>query len=129
MKTTKWMMLVALVAPAAARAGAEETADEAFARGQSALKSGRVHQACEAFEASEKLEAKVDTEGSLAVCYEQDGKPVAAAKLYRGIVDKDPIDKEILIHDGANAIDFDVKGDADKGPSKDKFGTSRGSQR
>lgn len=89
MKTTKWMMLVALVAPAAARAGAEETADEAFARGQSALKSGRVHQACEAFETSEKLQAQASTELALAECFEQDGKPVAAARFYRMSSQKD----------------------------------------
>ena len=89
MKTTKWMMLVALVAPAAARASAEETADEAFARGQSALKSGRVHQACDAFEASEKLKATVDTELALADCFEKDGKPIAAARYYRMSSEKD----------------------------------------
>jgi hemoglobin len=38
---------------------------------------------------------------------------------------KEPSEQEILIHDGVNTINFDVKGDADKGPSNDKFGQSR----
>ncbi len=37
----------------------------------------------------------------------------------------DPTEKEITIAKGENAMDFDVKGDADTGPSKDKFGNSR----
>jgi len=36
-----------------------------------------------------------------------------------------PIEQDIKITDGVNTISFDVKGDADKGPSKDKFGNSR----
>lgn len=70
-------------------ASADESADAAYKRGQAALKAGRVHQACEAFETSWKLEARLETELSLAGCYEQDGKPVAAARLYRGTADKD----------------------------------------
>lgn len=67
-----------------------ETAQAAFKRAQSAFKAGRIHQACEAYEASEKLEARVETELGLASCYEQDGKPMAAARLYRGLADTDP---------------------------------------
>jgi hemoglobin len=37
----------------------------------------------------------------------------------------EPIEQEIKIKDGVNMITFDVKGDAEKGPSKDKFGNSR----
>jgi hemoglobin len=37
----------------------------------------------------------------------------------------EPSEQEISIHDGVNTINFDVKGDAEKGPSKDKFGNSR----
>jgi len=36
-----------------------------------------------------------------------------------------PMEQDIKLTDGVNTITFDVKGDADKGPSKDKFGTSR----
>jgi hypothetical protein len=67
-----------------------ESAAEAFARGQSAFKAGRVHEACLAFEASEQLEAKVDTELALATCDEQDGKPVAAALIYNQLAQTDP---------------------------------------
>ena len=38
---------------------------------------------------------------------------------------KEPAESEILIHDGANTQTFDVKGDAERGPSKDKFGNTR----
>jgi len=37
----------------------------------------------------------------------------------------EPIEQEIKIKDGVNTITFDVKGDAPKGPSNDKFGNSR----
>jgi plastocyanin len=37
----------------------------------------------------------------------------------------EPTESEILIHDGVNTMTFDVKGDAPKGPSADKFGNSR----
>jgi hemoglobin len=37
----------------------------------------------------------------------------------------EPTELEIKIKDGVNTITFDVKGDAERGPSKDKFGTSR----
>jgi hemoglobin len=38
---------------------------------------------------------------------------------------KEPVEQEIKLKDGVNTIDFDVKGDAETGPSKDKFGNSR----
>ena len=37
----------------------------------------------------------------------------------------EPTESEISIHDGANTITFDVKADAPRGPSPDKFGTPR----
>src|SRR5580692_22489 len=77
---------VVALAPLTARA---ESAADAFARGQSAFKAGRIHEACLAFEASEQAEAKVDTELALAACDEQDGKPVAAALLYNQLAQTD----------------------------------------
>jgi tetratricopeptide (TPR) repeat protein len=74
----------------AAVASADDTAESALERGNAALKAGRIHEACEAFETSVKLDASVETELRLASCYEQDGKPMAAARLYRSLVDKDP---------------------------------------
>jgi hypothetical protein len=74
----------------AAAAQPNETAASAAKRGHTALKAGHVHEACEAFDASEKLEAKTETELSLADCLEQDGKHMAAARLYRGLADSDP---------------------------------------
>jgi hemoglobin len=37
----------------------------------------------------------------------------------------EPTETEIKLKDGVNTITFDVKGDAERGPSKDKFGNSR----
>jgi plastocyanin len=37
----------------------------------------------------------------------------------------EPIETEIKLKDGVNTMTFDVKGDGERGPSKDKFGTSR----
>jgi hypothetical protein len=71
-------------------ASADDTAESALERGNAALKAGRIHEACEAFETSVKLDASIEAELRLASCYEQDGKPIAAARLYRALVDKDP---------------------------------------
>ena len=38
---------------------------------------------------------------------------------------KEPAESEIKVKDGVNTITFDVKGDAARGPSNDKFGNSR----
>ena len=38
---------------------------------------------------------------------------------------REPIESVIKIRDGLNTITFDVKGDAERGPSPDKFGNSR----
>lgn len=81
-------LLAVLIFTHAAIASAE-TADEAAARGKQALKAGRIHEACDAFAASDKLAPAVDTELSLAACYEQDGKPASAARTYRAAADKD----------------------------------------
>ncbi|MEO8844269.1 MAG: hypothetical protein ABI591_09955, partial [Kofleriaceae bacterium] len=37
----------------------------------------------------------------------------------------EPAESEIKLKDGVNTITFDVKGDGERGPSKDKFGNSR----
>ena len=37
----------------------------------------------------------------------------------------EPIESEIKIKPGVNTATFDVKGDAEEGPSKDKFGKTR----
>ena len=37
----------------------------------------------------------------------------------------EPVESEITIKAGVNTMSFDVKGDAEMGPSKDKFGTTR----
>ena len=84
----KLFVAAALLAPAAV-AWADESAADAMKRGKAAMKAGKVHDACSAFEASDKLEAKVDTELALADCYEQDGRLASAAKLYRTLGETD----------------------------------------
>ncbi|HET9988741.1 MAG TPA: hypothetical protein VFQ65_09475 [Kofleriaceae bacterium] len=87
MKTT-FLIATTLLATAGI-ASADESAADALKRGHAAYKAGRIHEACDAYAASDKLAPSADTEMSLAGCYEQDGKPVAAAKLYRGVAAKD----------------------------------------
>jgi hypothetical protein len=87
MNRTLTIILASTLARIAA-ADSGETADQALKRGQAAYKAGRVHEACDAYATSDKLAASVDTEMMLASCYEQDGKPIAAAKLYRSLADK-----------------------------------------
>jgi hypothetical protein len=87
MKRTLTIILASTLARIAA-ADSGETADQALKRGQAAYKAGRVHEACDAYATSDKLSTSLDTEQMLASCYEQDGKPVTAAKLYRSIADK-----------------------------------------
>jgi len=38
---------------------------------------------------------------------------------------QEPAESEVTIKTGENTVTFDVKGDAEKGPQKDKFGNSR----
>src|SRR6185503_2100761 len=83
MKALATVVISAALLAHAAVAWADESAAESYKRGRAELKAGRIHEACRAFETSLKLEAKLDTEIALAGCYEQDGKPLSAAKLYR----------------------------------------------
>jgi hypothetical protein len=87
MNRTLTIILAGTLARIAA-ADSGETADQALKRGQAAYKAGRIHEACDAYATSDKLAQSLDTELMLASCYEQDGKPVTAAKLYRAVADK-----------------------------------------
>src|SRR4029077_12541773 len=89
MKTSQLLVTIMLVAHAGIAAADDDTAVSAFQHGQAAFKAGRIHEACDAYAASEKLAASAETELALANCYEQDGKPMSAARLYRGVADKD----------------------------------------
>ena len=88
MKTSHILVTILLAVHATAVHADDDTAVSAFKRGEHAMKAGRIHEACDAFAASEKLAASAETELELASCYEQDGKPMSAAKLYRGAADK-----------------------------------------
>lgn len=82
----RFFLLISMLVPVIAAA---DDAASLAARGRADLKAGRIHEACDAFAQSEQLAASVDTELSLAACYDQDGKPASAAKLYRAAADKD----------------------------------------
>ncbi len=88
MKHTSIFLITCAIAGVAS-ASPDDTAESAYKHGQAAIKAGRIHEACEAFAKSEQLAANVDTELGLASCYEQDGKPVSAARMYRSAADKD----------------------------------------
>ena len=57
MKTSHILVTILLAVPATAVYAQDDTADAAFKRGEHALKAGRIHEACDAFAASEKLAA------------------------------------------------------------------------
>jgi len=85
----KFAFVLVMLPAAIAAAEPNDSARASFERGQAALKAGRVHEACDAFAASEKLAASTDTEASLASCYERDGKPASAARVYRTLAGRD----------------------------------------
>jgi len=70
-----------------------DTPDAAMKRGHELYKAGRVHEACEAYTAADQLAASTDTERELARCYEEDARPIAAARLYKKLGDSAKADK------------------------------------
>lgn len=89
-KIAKLLFVASLGAGSTALAQPAETADAAWRRGHTLLKSGRIHEACQAFEASDRIEANTVTKIDLATCYEQDGKLMSASRLYRHLAGEDP---------------------------------------
>src|SRR5450432_982215 len=85
----KKLLITTLLASAGVVSAQPKSAEGEYKRGNTELKAGHVHEACAAFEASDKLDAKIETERSLASCYEQDGRPISAARIYRAVADKD----------------------------------------
>lgn len=80
--------LIGAVASYSGLAHADEAADQNL-RGQTALKAGRILEACQAFEASVKLKPQAETKLNLAACFEQEGKLLSAANLYKDLADSD----------------------------------------
>ena len=83
MKISIQIVTAALLVHSAIAGADDETAAAAFKRGQAALKAKQVHEACDAFTTSERLEPKLETELALADCYGQDGKLATAARIAR----------------------------------------------
>jgi hypothetical protein len=88
-KPTHLLVTAIVLASAAASAQSADTAQAAFKRGHAAMTAGRIHDACDAFAASDKLAAETQTELALADCLEQDGKPMSAARAYRKVAEHD----------------------------------------
>jgi len=89
MKPHQYLFITVGLAGSYAVARADEDASAAYARGQAALKAHKVHEACEAFAIAQDKQPSVDTELAVGNCYEQDGKLVAAAKMFRAAAEKD----------------------------------------
>jgi len=84
------LILTLLVAHASVvAAGPDDTAEAALKHANAAFKAGRIHEACDAYATADRLAPDADTEHSLATCYEQDGKPVSAARVYRALADRE----------------------------------------
>ncbi len=81
--------LLAAAVLATASVAAADDAGDALKRGKAALKAGDVHQACVELQAAVDLDPKVESKALLADCLSKDGKPVAAAKLYRELAEAD----------------------------------------
>jgi hypothetical protein len=64
-------------------AAADPAAEAAFERGREMLKIGKYAAACDAFEESQRLEPRLDTQFNIALCSEQLGKLATALALHR----------------------------------------------
>lgn len=75
--------LVAAWAPASARADEKDTVAEAlFRAAQQLLTEGKVHEACEKFAASQRVQHAVGTTLNLAACHEKEGRTATAWSEY-----------------------------------------------
>lgn len=76
-----------LLAPALARAdGAEAEAERLFSQGKAHLEAGRVHEACQALAASQRLDPAEGTALALGLCHEREGALDAARAELAGVV-------------------------------------------
>src|SRR5689334_6588318 len=82
-------LLIPITILTCAGVASADDAASANKRGQAALKSGRVHEACTEFESAVQQDPKIDYKLALAACYEQDGKVVASARLYKELAETD----------------------------------------
>ena len=76
------VMLVAVGAPAWAQAP-NPAADASLRKGRALMRAGRFHEACDAFEESQRLDPSPSTLLNLASCYEKTDRPATAWVTYR----------------------------------------------
>jgi tetratricopeptide (TPR) repeat protein len=81
-------MLVAVGAPAWAQAP-NPAADASLRKGRALMRAGRFHEACDAFEESQRLDPQLGTLFTLAACEEKVGKITSAWLAYRDIASRD----------------------------------------
>ncbi len=74
---------IAVLLLCATTAAADTGAEAAFGRGREMLKVGKYAEACEAFEESQRLRPRPDTQFNIALCSEQLGKLATALALHR----------------------------------------------
>lgn len=74
---------IAVLLLCATAAAADTGAEAAFSRGREMLKVGKYAEACEAFEESQRLRPRADTQFNIALCSEQLGKLATALALHR----------------------------------------------
>ena len=82
------VMLVAVGAPAWAQAP-NPAADASLRKGRALMRAGRFHEACDAFEESQRLDPQLATLYTLAACEEKVGKITSAWLAYREVASRD----------------------------------------
>jgi hypothetical protein len=82
------VMLVAVGAPAWAQAP-NPAADASLRKGRALMRAGRFHEACDAFEESQRLDPQLATLFNLAGCEEKVGKITSAWLAYREVASRD----------------------------------------
>jgi hypothetical protein len=76
------LLTLAALGMLAGSAAASPESEKLFHDGRDLLKAGKIPEACEAFAASQRLEAKVGTLLNLADCREKQGRTATAASLF-----------------------------------------------
>jgi tetratricopeptide (TPR) repeat protein len=83
------LVVVALAVASPARADDRAAAEELFVTARELRGAGRIAEACDAFERSNKLDPQVGTQYNLGLCYEDLGRLASAWAVYREVVQRD----------------------------------------
>ncbi len=84
------MLVVSLcLVSSVARADDKVAAEELFLKGKELKKEGKLEEACDAFDRSNRLDPQIGTQYNLALCYEELGRLASAWGLFREVAQKD----------------------------------------